>query len=108
MITYKQALAPQALGAGDVLAYTVPDGVIAQIRACTLHNTTAGAITAKIYIVSAAGTVADGQRLVTKALGQNQSYLCPEIVNHVLKAGDKVYFNGENINAALSVMEQVQ
>lgn len=107
MITSVQAYPTQALGAGNVLAYTVPAATTATIRAATLHNPTTGAITGQVFIVPAAGSVGDTYRLVNKALGQNQSYLCPEIVNHILKAGDKVYFTGENVNAALSVMEQV-
>lgn len=102
-----QAFPTQALGAGNVLAYTVPTGTTATIRAATLHNPTALPITGQVFIVSAAGTVGDTFRLVNKALGQNQSYLCPEIVNHILKVGDQVFFSGQNLNAVLSVVEQV-
>lgn len=107
MITYKQALAPQTLIAGDVLAYTVPTGTIAQIRATTLHNQSVDVVIAKVYVVPSAGIVGDAYKLVSKSLAAGQSYLCPEIINHVLKAGDKVYISGANANAMMSVMEQV-
>ena len=106
-IIYKQAFAPQTLTAGDVLAYTVPNDTTAHVRAATLHNQSVTVVAAKIYIVPSAGAVGDAYKLVSKSLAAGQSYLCPEIINQVLKAGDKVYISAENANAMLSVMEQV-
>ena len=51
-------------------------------------------------------TIDLAQRLVRKTLAQNESYLCPEIVDHALEAGHKNYFIGEGVNAMLSGMEQ--
>lgn len=106
-IIYKQAFAPQTLTAGDVLAYTVPSGTTAHIRAATVHNQSVTVVVAKVYVVPSASSVGDAYKLVSKSLATDQSYLCPEIINHVLKAGDKVYISAENANAMLSVMEQV-
>lgn len=47
------------------------------------------------------------QRLVKKVLMPNESYLCPEVVNHVLEGGF-MYFKGEGRNAMLSISEQAQ
>ena len=50
--------------------------------------------------------LADAQRLVKKTLAQNESYLCPEVINHILTEGMKVILKGEGVNAMLSVAEQ--
>ena len=108
MITSVQAFAPQTLSSGDVLAYTVPVSTTATIRACTVHNSDTSPHAMKVFVVPSTGTVAATYELLSKTLAAGQSYLCPEIVNHILKAGDRVYMNGEGNNAMLSVMEQVQ
>lgn len=108
MITSVQAFAPQTLTAGDVLAYTVPVSTTATIRACTIHNSDSTPHAITVFVVPSSGSVGDAYQLLSKTLAARQSYLCPEIVNHILKAGDKVYMNGESNNAMLSVMEQVQ
>lgn len=110
MILYKNPFKPQTLIDGDVLAYEVSVSVIAHIRACTLHNTSASSVVVEVYILptntSAPTTMA--QRLVKKTLMPGDSYLCPEVVNHVLEGGYKVYFKGQGCNAMLSVSEQAQ
>lgn len=107
MIKYKNPFKPQALVAGNILAYEVPPNTVGQVRACTFHNTTANPVVTQIFIVpSNISTVDQAQKLMQKTLAQNESYLCPEIVNHALIAGHKVYFTGQGVNAMLSVMEQ--
>lgn len=107
MIKYKNPFKPQTLSAGNVLAYKVPANTVAQVRACTFHNTSAGNVAIEVYVLpSNVEVVALPQRVIKKALGANESYLCPEIVNHALEEGHKLYFTGAGVNAMLSVMEQ--
>lgn len=107
MIKYKNPFKPQTLIAGDVLAYEVPPNTVSQVRACTFHNKSENNAAVEIYIMPGNVTTIDlAQRLMRKTLAQNESYLCPEIVNHALEAGHKIYFIGEGVNAMLSVMEQ--
>lgn len=110
MILYKTPFKPQTLIAGDVLAYQVKDSAIAHIRACTLHNASGNNVNIEVYILPSniSAPTASAQRLVKKILMPNESYLCPEVVNHVLEGGFKVYFKGEGCNAMLSVSEQAQ
>ena len=107
MIKYKNPFKPQTLIAGNVLAYQVPESTVSQVRACTFHNKSEANVAIEIYLVPANVEVVDlAQRLVRKTLSQNESYLCPEIINHALETGCKVYFTGTGVNAMLSVMEQ--
>lgn len=104
---YKTPFKIQPLIAGENLAYQVPVNVFAQIRAATFHNSSPNAQVIKVHIVpSNIEVIDDTTRILQKSLGVNESYLCPEIANHVLQVGDKVYFVGEGVNAMLSVLEQ--
>ena len=107
MIKYLAPFKAQALVAGDNLAYLVPLNVVSQIRALTFHNTTAGNVSIEVYLIpSNVSTTDAAQRLVKKTLAQNESYLCPEVINQVLTEGMKVMIKGEAVNAMLSVAEQ--
>ena len=110
MILYKNPFKPQTLIAGDVLAYEVSASVVAHVRACTFHNASENSVVAEVYIlpINTSAPTASAQRLVKKTLMPGDSYLCPEVVNHVLEGGFKVYFKGEGCNAMLSVSEQAQ
>lgn len=110
MILYKNPFKPQTLIAGDVLAYEVSGAVLAHVRACTFHNTSENSVAIEVYILPSNidAPTAAAQRLVKKTLMPNESYLCPEVVNHVLEGGYKVYFKGQGCNAMLSVSEQAQ
>lgn len=107
MIKYLSPFNAQTLAAGNTLAYTVPASTVAQLRALTFHNTGVANVSVEVYLVpSAVATVDAAQRLVKKTLAQNDSYLCPEVINQVLPAGMKVYVVGQGANAMLSVAEQ--
>lgn len=107
MIKYLSPFKAQSLAAGDNQAYVVPANNTAQIRALSFHNTTAGAVSVEVYLIpSGVGSTLPAQRLVKKTLAQDESYLCPEVVNQILTAGMKVVLVGEGVNAMLSVVEQ--
>lgn len=105
-LNYTQALVPQTLPAGDFLAYTVLPLTISQIRAATIHNKTASPIVLKISIVPSGGTLGAQHQVAQKSIPANSSYMCPELINHTLKTGDKLYLNGEGLNGVISVVEQ--
>lgn len=105
--TYKQVFAPAALGAGNVTAYTVPLGTVAQIRAVTVHNPTAAPITLTAHIVPAAGSFGTANKLLSFAIGAGRAYLCPELINQTMQAADTLVFTGQNLNVMVSVAEVV-
>lgn len=99
MIVYKNAFPAQALSGGDNVAYVVPDGVVSSVRALTVHNPSANMVTVEVFI--------NDVQMIKKTLAENQSYLCPELANHVLHGGTKISIWGQGVNAMLSVAEQV-
>lgn len=106
MIRYLNPFKPQSLVAGNNIAYVVPGLSVAQIRALTFHNATANPVSVEVYLVPASGSVQASNRLVKKTIATNESYLCPEVINHVLTEGMQVVLVGQGANATLSVMEQ--
>ncbi|HEM6635645.1 TPA: hypothetical protein U2H88_003531 [Acinetobacter nosocomialis] len=107
MINYTQAVIPQTLPAGDFEAYTVPTKTVTQVRAATFFNKSASPITLKVSVVPSGATLGVQHQVAQKNIPAGNSYLSPEIINHVLKSGDKLYISGEGLNAYVSVMEQV-
>lgn len=105
MINYLSPFKSQALKDGNNIAYTTPLLTVSQIRALTFHNTTSAAVSIEVY-VSTNLDITPAQRLVKKTLAQNESYLCPEVINHVLTEGMAITLVGTGVNAMLSVMEQ--
>lgn len=99
MISYKNALRASTLSDGENVAYIVPDGVVSSVRALTLHNATSNIIVVSVAV--------NGVQMLKKSLAENQSYLCPELANHVLHGGAKISLFGHGVNAMLSVAEQV-
>lgn len=96
MVTYKLAY-NQTLGGGDETLYTAPSGVVASVRALTLHNPTTDNVAVTVAMA--------GVQVLKKTLSPNQSYLCPELANHIV--GGAVVASGQGVNAVLSVSEQV-
>lgn len=107
MIKYQTPFKTQSIIAGDVLAYLVPINTVAQSRALTFHNPSETSIQISVHIVPSNITeISPASRILKKTVAAGESYLCPEIANHNLQAGDKVYFSGEGVNATFSVAEQ--
>lgn len=107
MIKYLSPFKAQALGEDGAQAYIVPSSTIAQIRALTFHNTTADPVQVEVYLISSnVETVEMAQRLLCKSIKKNESYLCPEVINHVLTSGMRVFLKGKGANVMVSVAEQ--
>lgn len=107
MIKYLSPFKVQTLVSGDNQAYLVPLNTISHIRALTFHNTSENTVSIEVYVIPANVEVTEhAQRLVRKTLQQNESYLCPEVINHVLSEGMRVVLVGDGVNAMLSVAEQ--
>lgn len=96
MITYKLAY-NQTLGSGNETLYTAPTNAVASVRALTLHNPTTDNVAVTVAM--------EGVQMLKKTLSPNQSYLCPELANHII--GGAVVATGQGVNTVLSVAEQV-
>lgn len=83
--------------------YTTPALTRASISSCVVFNATAAPVALVVQILTAtAGTL---RTVITRTLGVNESYPCPEIINQTLNVGGKVQFSGLNMIAVLSGIE---
>lgn len=57
----------------------------------TVTNTTSAAVTFSCNLVPAGGSVADASAIIkTKSVAAGETYVCPELVGHVLEPGDAI------------------
>lgn len=71
--------------------YTSPANTITTISAMTLTNTTAGAVTATVYLVPSAGTAgADNVILSARTLAAGESYNVGSAIGQTLPAGGTI------------------
>lgn len=90
-VVAKSLFAPLQLPAGNTVLYTAT-GVRCIIDKFTGSNTTAGAVTITVFLVPNAGAASVTNTIVpaTFSLAAGQCYTFPEIVGHVLNAGDSI------------------
>lgn len=71
--------------------YTTPANTRTIIDKLTATNTTGVAATFSIYLVPSGGAFGASNRVIAaQTVGPGASYLCPEIVGHILNPGDFV------------------
>jgi hypothetical protein len=56
----------------------------------TATNTTGGNVTFAVNLVTAAGTAGTANLMFSRTILPGQCYTCPELIGHVLEAGDFV------------------
>lgn len=57
----------------------------------TITNTTAAAVTFSCNLVPEGGAVADANAIIKdKSVAAGDTYVCPELVGHVLESGDAI------------------
>ncbi len=86
-VTPKVLIASAQLTNASALQYTATN-VRTIIDKFTLCNTTGGAVTATVYFgVASAGDTA----ISARSIAAGETYTCPEMVGHILNAGDTIY-----------------
>jgi hypothetical protein len=89
MTTPTKLFAPAQLGTGNTTYYTVPANTTCIIKKLTLTNTSAGAVTASVWLVPNAGAPGNSNAIhLVIAIAANAVYEVYEAENHVLNAGD--------------------
>jgi len=74
---------------GSTATYYTATNVKAILDKVTLCNTTAGAITVEMWLVPTGGTAGDSNKVLDAiSVAAHTMYTYPEIVGHVLAAGD--------------------
>jgi hypothetical protein len=109
-VTIKNAYMAQLAGAAATL-YTCPANTQARVLKCVATNDTTVADTATFYKVPSGGAAGVTNLIMNaKAIGDKESYECPEVVGQVLDAGDTIDAlagTADQITVALDVVEIV-
>lgn len=88
-VTAKTLLEALQITIGATAQYTAPVNTRAIIDKMTVTNTTGAAATFTAYLVPAAGASGAGNKVISaQTIAPGVSYLCPEIVGHILNPGD--------------------
>ena len=104
-VTAKTLVETVAMAATDTTYYIAPVGTRTYIDKLTATNTSAAPVTVNVNLVPAAGSAATANLVTTtQAIAANGVYTFPEIVGHVLNAGDflsvKPSATGVNLRAS--------
>jgi len=99
-------LADGALTASLVTQYTAPANTKAIIKAASLCNTSGGAVLVTLTLnprtAGSARTLIDN-----RSVADEETYNCPEVINHVLEAGGVIQASGLNVLFVMSGVEIV-
>lgn len=89
--TNKRIIAGSQLTVSAATYYTAPDSTKCVIKRLTLVNTTAGAVTATVYLVVSGGTASDANTITkTRTLAANETWDCASAEGHVIEAGGTI------------------
>lgn len=87
--TAKPLIQSKQAESAQTTQYTAPTGTRTIIDKFSGTNTTAGALTLSVNIVPLAGTAGASNLIVAvKTLAGGETYTFPELVGHILAAGD--------------------
>jgi hypothetical protein len=64
------------------------------IDKCTVMNYTAGAVQVSIHLVPDGDIAATDNTVMVRSIQGGETYLCPEVVGHVLEPGDAITTTG--------------
>lgn len=104
----------KALVQGSVLTgsaavyYTADAAVRAIVKSASVVNTTGGAVAVTIYKVPNGGTPGAANTIISaRNVASNETYNCPELVNHVLETGATLQALGSGLTFVVSGAEVV-
>jgi hypothetical protein len=96
-----KVLIPAKVAENSVTSQYTAVSVRAIIDKFTATNYSASTVTLTVHLISAASVVGDGNVIVKeKAIQPSETYTFPEIVGHILQAGDSI---STSASAATSV-----
>lgn len=99
-------LADAVLTASAVTYYTAPTATKAIIKAATLCNNSGGAVNVTLTLNPRTGGTA--RTLIdNRSIADQETYLCPELINQVVEAGGVIQAQGLNVELMISGVEIV-
>lgn len=104
-VVAKALIETQQLTAANATYYTAVN-VRTIIDKMTLCNTTANAVAVTIDTVKSGGTSGAVERVISsRSIAPGETYLCPEVVGHILNTGDSIQGLGALITIRASGRE---
>ena len=96
------------LTAAAATYYTAPTATSTTISACTLTNTTAGAVNCTLYLVPSGGTAGAANCILSaRAIAIGESYNVSSAIGQTLAAGGTIQGLGLNVTLVASGYETV-
>ena len=104
--TAKRLISGSQLTGSAATYYTAPANTTTIIKKLVLVNTTAGAVACTIYLIPSGGSAGATNTLtISRSIGINESWSCPEAENMVLAAGGFIQSLGLNVTIMASGIE---
>ena len=93
----------------DTTLYTCPANTTARVLKCTVTNDTTTAQTITFHKVESGGAVGVTKLIMNiKAIGDKETYECPEVVGQVLDAGDYISAIAGGADQLTTVLDVVE
>ena len=91
-VVAKALIETLSLAAAATNQYTAPASTRTIIDKMTATNTTAGALTLTAYLVPSGGATGASTTVISaQSIAPGTTYLCPEVVGHILNPGDAIF-----------------
>lgn len=91
MAVLVKGIIPSQQLTGSNATYYTSTNIQTIIDKMTVCNTTGGAVTLTIDLVDSGGTAGVTERVISaRSIAAGETYTCPEVVGHVLNAGDTI------------------
>jgi hypothetical protein len=98
-VTAKPLFSALQIAAADTVQYTAPGATKTIIDKFTGTNTTGVAATLTVFLTVAAAGAASNTIVSAKSIAPGECYTFPELVGHVLNAGDQIRTSSGTANA---------
>lgn len=97
-VTAKNLVASKFLENAQTAQYTA-QSVLAMIDKCTVTNVTETAAKFSINLITTGSAATSNLIIKDISVAAGQTYLCPEIVGHILESGGSISTNASAANA---------
>ena len=104
--TPKRIISGSQLTGSAATYYTAPANTSTVIKKLVLINTTAGAVACTIYLIPSGGSAGATNTLtISRSIGINETWSCPDAENMVLPTGGFIQALGLNVTIMASGIE---
>ena len=77
------------------------------IQAMKLYNGTAAPVACEVFLIPSGGTAIDTTRVISRTIGVEETYTCPEVINEGLNAGGFVQALGLNCSIRYTAWDDI-